>query len=781
MRNGIVGEAVAANLAIEMMRGSLDTPRRYRLGAITEYDIMVLGVATGASAITATGRPEGSQRSAGQCVHVVLPGVDEHECSYASAHTQITYTLERVAGASPDPDVVPDFVIRWALVADAAWSYYHDIVGMTPTSDQIPVVLGMQGAGNVCGSWPTGQVLCGPGVGSESVDYMAAHEMFHQFQWHYVNRAASSLFELNPWMESTANWASAHFSSTMPRPADSWDGEAARIDAFFSSTEEGLVSRGEVTGGTVSGDRAYGAVAVVEYLAQQMQEDPSVESPFVKESFEAITPQTTDGLAPIDDALALHYRSLADVSSELWWAMYTMCDGSEPWSPFGWCSASDFAVPASGPGVSQTMRPRHDTVWLGSQPSGTINSIALRQYGAAFVDFVVAPVPENADGTSLVLGFDTDQVTAATGVTVVAWQDTPGGEQCNTRQLDYPAAAAGKTTIAIQIPADCDYATLVAINQLTGSGTEAVAFPVSWSTFVTGATIGNGTVTLGVNADGNLGLGVSQASACRKATDTARGSSSAQEQGPAFVLNATTLDAIRGADPCGETPTQGWSVRDPNHEVDGRPSSWSRHGLDYLNEYSVPVISFTFTSAEATSVVAVGTRYLLTQRWHPSTVDPAVYQLDVTLRSAQVLPPWPSEPVIYRHLAPLNVHSWHEDDYVDLDQRHGDGVTAATKYMYWPWDPDNDHGSIDDPLIALPSDGDYADGFAVDLAIDHSTVTTSSSPQFSLFYGFADSQLEAVGLLDDLHAGTRATAGVSDYNSATLPATVLIGLRRNAP
>jgi hypothetical protein len=83
--------------------------------------------------------------------------------------------------------------------------------------------------------------------------------------------------------------------------------------------------------------------------------------------------------------------------------------------------------------------------------------------------------------------------------------------------------------------------TLLAVNRHSGCATTGPDFPISWSSFHTGATIGKGTVALGVNADGNLGRcshGLSR-SCCE-------GTSDILDLGPALVLNVTSLDAIRG-------------------------------------------------------------------------------------------------------------------------------------------------------------------------------------------------------------------------------------------
>jgi len=628
LRKGRLTKAKAAELAVGMLMGSPEVPKRYRLGAVTEYDVMVLGVATGASAATPS-TPDRSSRAANLCAF--LEGV--HTCVYASAHTTITYILE------------------------------------------------------------------------------------------------------------------------------------------------GLVSRGDVTGGLLSGLRAYGSVPVVEFFASWTQGDPGVESTFVKELFEAITPLSDDALALINEALGLHGTSVSEVIDVLWWSMYTMCDTNNPWSPFGWCSAFGYTT---SPGTPQTQRPAHDVVSLSSAPTGT-NTYQLNRYGAEFVDFDLGPVPENVSGTSLVLEFDGEQVTTDDQVLVQAWADTPGGAQCGVSPLSYPASSDDKTAFAFQIPSDCRYATLVAVNKRTGTWSDPVDFPVSWSSFSAGATIGNGTVTLGVNPEGNLGLGVSRSWVCRAAQGTtARYASNPQDQGPALVLDATGFDAIREQSLCYVLPTQGWSVVDPNHTVDGHPATWSKHGLDYPTNYPVSVVSFVVTDTEATSVVALGGHYALTQHWHPSTVDPQVYQLDVTIRQVAFQPlVVDPEPFTYRQVVPLSVAS-ENGDTVAVSVGTGDGVSAATNTIYWPWDPDDAPGFIDDPLVPLPPvSADAANGFALDAAVEPTALLASPDPgpQLTLYYGLADTVTQANSLLNAAGATTRAIAQRTDYDESTL--AILVGLHAN--
>lgn len=412
-------------------------------------------------------------------------------------------------------------------------------------------------------------------------------------------------------------------------------------------------------------------------------------------------------------------------------------------------------------------------------------TFSLMRYGAGYVDFALGSVPSGSYGTTLALEFDADQVSPEETLNVMAWKDTPGGEGCQIRQRHYPASSAGKTAFAIDIPTGCGYATLIAVNKHTGTSTTAADFPISWSSFTTGATIGNGTVTLGVNADGNLGLGVPERWYCRslqpKATRVLADSLSA---GPALVLDATGYDAIREAESCGGIqPTEGWSVINPNQTIDGLPATFSKHGLDYPDEYPVHVTSFTYTDTEATSIVQLGDQYSLTQHWHPSNVDPRVYQLDVTIQATQIVPISPApESLTYRQVVPLNIADYDDTRPSVVTTTGGDGVSDATPNLYWPWD--DDRGSLDNPLVSLPHlDCDIIQcrGLVLDITVDPLPIVATPTPQFSMFYGFADSTGEAAGILNDANATTRAIAAPVNPETWEGDSALFAGYHNNTP
>jgi hypothetical protein len=275
--------------------------------------------------------------------------------------------------------------------------------------------------------------------------------------------------------------------------------------------------------------------------------------------------------------------------------------------------------------------------------------------------------------------------------------------------------------------------------------------------------------------------------ACRGAQTAARVSARAFDGWAGLVLDSSGVEAIGGYGKyCYSASTrQGWSARDPNES-----SSWSQHAFDDASDGPVQVVGFTHTDTEATSVVLLGSRYTLTQHWHPSSVDARVYQVDVTI--AAVDPDQEIEnlsPLLYRQVVPLNLSVTHYGYSMDLVEGVGDGVNDATTNIYGNGDADSGPDTIDNPAVSLATNdceaGDCR-GAAFDMSISPQSTTTPDGPQFSVFYGFADGAGEAGSLLSSAGATTRAVATTVDidYNNPDPEPTfinraILVGVRHN--
>jgi hypothetical protein len=235
-----------------------------------------------------------------------------------------------------------------------------------------------------------------------------------------------------------------------------------------------------------------------------------------------------------------------------------------------------------------------------------------------------------------------------------------------------------------------------------------------------------------------------------------------------LVDEETGFDAIRNQwDPgCSYDFGEGWSVADPNDQADGHSATWSKAALTLPEVYAGAVESFTHTQSEATSVVPLGSQYKLIQHWHPSAVNPRVYQLDVAVEPTSS---YGALPLTYRRVVPLEFKGDIAaiGDYVSLVRGNGDGVGDATTTLLW-YDDDDWPGVIDDPLVPLahlPYDyelGHWAThwslGLALDVPIGSRTRSTPNAPEFSMFYGFAGTTAQADDVLNSLGATTSAVA-----------------------
>lgn len=790
LSSGKLSKRDAARLADRMVSDPTSLPKAQRLTkATTEADLMVLGAIVGAS-LDSSARPSPQRVPAGTLACTVVSGT--HQCSYSGSHAAIGYTAEQLStdeARDADSDGVPDYVKEWANQADDSWDYYRNTLGMTPTSNMVNISinydlaeigLDINGGQYLCGSWPDATIRCGGEVPKTHLDWLVPHEMFHQFQWHYLYPTlltgfpiviAASLYNINPWMESTANWAASHYAhDVLPTHQTTSGREVAQFPVFYGDVSNGLVASGTSDSGTISGPRAYGAAPVVEFFTQRTSND------FVKESFEALDLPYLDGYSQINDALANEGYLLDDLINPLWLAIYTMCDthpDSEWWHLQGdivtsWCSR-----PAS------SHRPSHYSASI-SSPGGTADDLVPG--GAGFVDFDLS-LGSGGSGVVLSLTFDSD--VSLDDVNVWAWKDTPGGETCNVDQtvVDF---GLGSTALEFKIPDECGHATLAMVNHGNNLRGSASAYHVTWRGQPAGAVIGNGVLKLGVTADGGLGLGltVPNDAICRPA---AARWAALPPPGVGLVDEAAGFDAIRDDwhQRCRNSDlAEGWSVADPNSIWDGKAETWA-HALDGRTSFVMAQVeSFQYSSSEATSVVRLDDRYRIVQHWAPSA-NPRVYRLDVTI---QPLGEVGNLPLTYRRVLPLEVDgeglNFDVTGYSATLSQGNDNVADATNNIFWVY-PDDAMGTPDDPttplahydwstLTAYGWDDTDTLGFAADINVDAHD-NTAGDVQFSLYYGFADSTNDANTALNALNVTTRAVVSVPTTDSGDQ--VVLIGYR----
>lgn len=329
------------------------------------------------------------------------PFTTNHLCTYSSAHSDISYTQESLSeseAVDADSDGVPDYVKAWADLADSSWEYYQGVLEMTPTSSVIIYEVQALPSGSGCMSTPDAIVRCGAHWDPGGLSYIVPHEMFHQFQWPYLDQTLLSLpifpggvvvsiLNINPWMESTANWAAAHFADDVLEEVPTRSGQEVKfLNNFLADVGSGLVAAYPGDGGTIGGNRAYGAMPIVEFFTQKLS------VAFVKLTFEAAGAAYLDGYSQINDALAAYGVPVDLVLDSLWVSMYTMCDPAEPTSDQwwrlngelvqGWCEAATSTTLIA----PDTKRPTRLTVATETAGTGS-EGFLLTPGGAQFIDF----------------------------------------------------------------------------------------------------------------------------------------------------------------------------------------------------------------------------------------------------------------------------------------------------------------------------------------------------------------------------------------------------------
>lgn len=189
-------------------------------------------------------------------------------------HLVFEYPAEDAAGM-PDSngDGIPDIATQTLDVLDRAWTYYTSVLHMTAPDTvtwRYDAPLTLLSSGRAF-SAPWGEI---DATTMYDVDYLPAHELFHQFQWQYQTSALLSVHitdnitQINWWMEATAEWATAQYAhdelaTTAAQAVETRAGY--NIPDFFESTNDKLSA-----GGPWSGlFRQYGAVTVVTFFVQQ--------------------------------------------------------------------------------------------------------------------------------------------------------------------------------------------------------------------------------------------------------------------------------------------------------------------------------------------------------------------------------------------------------------------------------------------------------------------------------------------------------------------------------
>jgi hypothetical protein len=263
------------------------------------------------------------------------------------------------------------------------------------------------------------------------------------------------------------------------------------------------------------------------------------------------------------------------------------------------------------------------------------------------------------------------------------------------------------------------------------------------------AVIGNGTVELGVNPQGDLGA-----------------------PGTPSSGTGTTNVGVRYVPTNGEgltTGTEGWGVADAKTGVSG----WVANGNTSSN---IQVVNFTSTPTTAVSVVNVGSTLQVTQNFHPSA-SPDLYEVTVTVQN------FTSQAVDLRY---RQVVGWSTEPTPGFDfvTFHGAANPAVL------YDSDNSLASAN-PLNAsdrfalvsgasgnFSNKGPANQGVLLDLKLG--TLAANSSTTFTLWFGAAPDQATALAALSTVNAQVWGL-GIPDTPAPTTygaPNTFIVGFSR---
>lgn len=623
-----------------------------------------------------------------------------------------------------DNDGIPNVVAATLDKLADAWAFYHDDLGMTGPDGHINVWWSNPLGSAVdyrAASWPTHDIFL---PADYTVDYLPVHELFHQFQWPYLTAAWSNLsfwgntLNINWWMEATAEWATTQYAlartgrtSTVPGSAR----EAASLPEFLSTTGKKL-SYGNFT---LTTDRQYGAVAVVELFTEIFDQD------FVRRTWKSVEGQGyLNGTTQLDDTLYEHYwGDMAYWTSALWSDLYTECDPvtvDEGWQSEVFATWCNTWVTEQGSPLVTSVDPAG---WLGRPDHGASSSrrgsstSALGGGGAVFQDIAL---PASAVGTDLHV-YVTSADTSSLRAYVYSWNETPGDQCPDPGTYDAsgtPDPDSGMLSAAIAVTSGCTNVTVMVVdNDVTHPQRDVT---VSWSSHDPGAIISNGTVTLGVWANGSLNGQVNDVGL-----------------GVGLVYEATGTDGLNSFPP----PDNYLLIDTERSEIVGGVYWGGELGHD-----DVTVLDFWSTGSTAESIVQAG-RFQIVQYFHPSSNGNA-YRLDVTVRKDADTGLSSDTSLTYRRA--MTTVAPYDDTFAVPSYVTYVGGSNVQGYTNVPRGSDlaaTDHLQPVDLADVTPWESSRQ-GFGMDVQI------TAAHPKATLYYGAAGSLSSAASVVADLGADT---------------------------
>ncbi|BCJ75036.1 hypothetical protein CS0771_45800 [Catellatospora sp. IY07-71] len=204
---------------------------------------------------------------------------------------------------------------------------------------------------------------------------LVRHEMFHFIQYEYMNHLYIGEYNMNWWMEATANWG-AHQASEAARAGD--DDYYYNLYQFLRESEQRYDEGDSVL---QAGGPEYGAFILAEFMQERLGDDA------IRHSWERLEGQARP-LPGVVIGELLDERAGTDAATEIerfrQWA-YVLDSGG---SPVGFADddADEWRLSLDRlPG----MRPPHRTVTIGSSGDdgqATTGALSLQQTGAQYVE-----------------------------------------------------------------------------------------------------------------------------------------------------------------------------------------------------------------------------------------------------------------------------------------------------------------------------------------------------------------------------------------------------------
>lgn len=422
-------------------------------------------------------------------------------CTVDGEHASVVYLPSRLTAtqlADNNPaDGVPDKAAKTVEALDSAWDYFHDVLGYTgPSSGRVWWGWNVIDLVNDRAASLPGGVIVAPDT--DDLTYLVAHELFHQFQWPYMDSAfplpspvppgsitdpvavgdvltlilaAVNLSNINWWMESTAEWATTRYANFVSQPGHDPRTDIASLAArslglFFETPSQKLAH-----GNPTTDSRQYGELAVVEYFADR------TEDRFVRKTFEEMQGWLyLDGYSQIDNTLNDEYGyATADLLPWMWHAQYMLCDPADHdyiqgsldgWWINTWCGyvTNKPSLKNASPPAGDVARPVHDA----RSTDGGTAAKTVSPGGAWFLDFALP------GASARIVTLDvTSSDPSRTTIWVDRWAATPG-EWCGGTEWSDPWGSYGPgDAIHLELPinSDCPNLTLSVTNtSLSGDG-----------------------------------------------------------------------------------------------------------------------------------------------------------------------------------------------------------------------------------------------------------------------------------------------------------------------